>query len=40
MANKVSITAEGKKALEIELKELISRRPEIAEKIATARANA
>ena len=39
MANKVSITAEGKKALENELKELISRRPEIAEKIATARAN-
>ena len=39
MANKVSINEKGKKALENELKELISRRPEIAEKIATARAN-
>ena len=34
----VSLTAEGKKALEEELDALIKSRPEIAEKIATARA--
>lgn len=34
-----SITAAGKKELEAELKALIARRPEITEKIATARAN-
>ena len=34
-----SITATGKKELEAELKALIARRPEITEKIATARAN-
>ena len=33
----VSITPEGKKELEKELDELIKKRPEIAEKIATAR---
>ena len=37
MVKTVSITAEGKKDLEKELEELKSRRPEIAEKIATAR---
>ena len=34
----ISLTAEGKKELEAELKELIASRPAIAEKIATARA--
>ncbi len=34
----VHLTAEGKKELEKELEELIAKRPEIAEKIATARA--
>ena len=34
----INLTAEGKKALEKELKELIKGRPAIAEKIATARA--
>ena len=34
----VNLTAEGKKELEKELEELIASRPEIAEKIATARA--
>lgn len=34
----VSLTAEGKKELEKELKELIAERPVIAERIATARA--
>ena len=34
----IDLTAEGKKALEKELEELIAGRPEIAEKIATARA--
>ena len=34
----ISLTSEGKKELEKELKELIASRPEIAEKIATARA--
>lgn len=34
-----SITSDGKKELEAELKSLIARRPEITEKIATARAN-
>lgn len=34
----VHLTAEGKKDLEKELAELVARRPEIAEKIATARA--
>ena len=34
----ISLTAEGKKALEKELDELIKGRPAIAEKIATARA--
>ena len=34
----VSLTAEGKKELEKELEELISSRPAIAERIATARA--
>ena len=34
----VHLTAEGKKDLEKELEELIAKRPEIAEKIATARA--
>ncbi len=33
----ISLTAEGKKALEKELKELIAERPAIAERIATAR---
>ena len=37
MAKVVSITAEGRKDLEKELEELKARRPEIAEKIATAR---
>lgn len=37
MAKTVSITAAGRKELEAELAELKSRRPEIAEKIATAR---
>ena len=34
----ISLTAEGKKELEAELKTLIASRPEIAERIATARA--
>ena len=34
----ISLTAEGKKELEEELKTLIASRPEIAERIATARA--
>ena len=34
----ISLTAEGKKELEVELENLIKSRPEIAEKIATARA--
>ena len=34
----ISLTAEGKKELEKELKSLIASRPEIAERIATARA--
>ena len=34
----ISLTAEGKKELEIELKNLIASRPQIAERIATARA--
>jgi len=34
----IHLTAEGKKDLEKELSDLIARRPEIAEKIATARA--
>lgn len=34
----IHITAEGKKELEKELADLIAKRPEIAEKIATARA--
>lgn len=34
----IHLTAEGKKDLEKELEELTARRPEIAEKIATARA--
>lgn len=39
MAKKeIHITADGKKELEKELEELITKRPEIAEKIATARA--
>ena len=39
MAKKeVHLTLDGKKDLEKELKDLIARRPEIAEKIATARA--
>ena len=38
MKKDVHITAEGKKDLEKELAELIAKRPEIAEKIATARA--
>jgi transcription elongation factor GreA len=37
MAKTVNITAAGRKDLEKELEELKSRRPEIAEKIATAR---
>lgn len=37
MSNIVNITAAGRKDLENELKSLIARRPEIAEKIATAR---
>ena len=37
MAKTVNITAEGRKDLEKELEELKARRPEIAEKIATAR---
>lgn len=39
MSNVVKITAQGKKDLQDELKALKARRPEIAEKIATARAN-
>lgn len=38
MKKNVNLTKDGKKALEEELKELVARRPEIAEKIATARA--
>ncbi|MBR3177820.1 transcription elongation factor GreA [Candidatus Saccharibacteria bacterium] len=38
MKKSVNITKEGKKELEEELKALKARRPEIAEKIATARA--
>lgn len=38
MKKEIHLTAEGKKDLEKELEELISKRPEIAEKIATARA--
>ncbi|MFV0485492.1 MAG: transcription elongation factor GreA [Candidatus Saccharimonadales bacterium] len=38
MNNTVSITAEGRKELEKELEELIAKRPEMAERIATARA--
>ncbi|MBR2836752.1 transcription elongation factor GreA [Candidatus Saccharibacteria bacterium] len=38
MKKNISLTSEGKKELEKELKELIASRPEIAEKIATARA--
>lgn len=38
MKKEVHITAEGKKDLEKELADLIAKRPEIAEKIATARA--
>ena len=38
MKKSVNITKEGKKELETELEELKARRPEIAEKIATARA--
>ena len=34
----ISLTSQGKKELEEELKELINSRPEIAERIATARA--
>ena len=34
----ISLTAEGKKELEVELKNLIASRPQIAERIATARA--
>ena len=34
---KISLTAEGKKELEAELAKLISERPQIAERIATAR---
>ena len=34
----ISLTAEGKKELEAELENLIKGRPEIADKIATARA--
>ena len=37
MANVVNITAAGRKDLEKELEELKARRPELAEKIATAR---
>lgn len=37
MANVVNITAAGRKDLERELEELKARRPELAEKIATAR---
>lgn len=37
MVKIVNLTAEGKKELEIELKELKAQRPELAEKIATAR---
>ena len=37
MANEVNITAAGRKDLEKELEELKARRPELAEKIATAR---
>ncbi|MDO5451710.1 MAG: hypothetical protein Q4F56_01320 [Candidatus Saccharibacteria bacterium] len=33
----ISLTADGKKELEDELKKLISERPEIAERIAVAR---
>ena len=38
MKKEIHLTAEGKKDLEKELEELVARRPEIAEKIATARA--
>lgn len=38
MKKNVNLTKEGKKALEEELEQLIARRPEITEKIATARA--
>ncbi|MBQ9180708.1 transcription elongation factor GreA [Candidatus Saccharibacteria bacterium] len=38
MKKNISLTSEGKKELEKELKELIAGRPVIAEKIATARA--
>ncbi|MBR5647385.1 transcription elongation factor GreA [Candidatus Saccharibacteria bacterium] len=38
MKKSINLTAEGKKELEEELKQLISGRPEIAERIATARA--
>ena len=38
MIKKISITAEGRKELEQELERLISQRPAIAERIATARA--
>lgn len=38
MNNTVNITAEGRKELEKELEELIAKRPEMAERIATARA--
>ena len=37
MQKSISITAEGRKELEQELADLIARRPEITEKIATAR---
>ena len=37
MAKTISITSAGKKALEAELEALKARRPELAEKIATAR---
>ncbi|MBR2754143.1 transcription elongation factor GreA [Candidatus Saccharibacteria bacterium] len=37
MKKTISLTAEGKKELEEELKELINNRPAIAERIATAR---
>ena len=37
MQKNVSITAEGRAELERELESLIARRPEITEKIATAR---
>ncbi|MBR3230708.1 transcription elongation factor GreA [Candidatus Saccharibacteria bacterium] len=38
MKKNISLTAEGKKELEAELENLIKGRPEIADKIATARA--